>query len=252
MNRRVTVGELSASIAHELTQPLDAILHNSEAAELLLQKASPDLGELTEIVTDIKRDDRRATEVIRRLRRLLAKSPGETQELDLNAVVLEVFEFLTPQARAHRISLSTNLVPRPLLVRGDKVQLQEVILNPVMNAMEAVRSSGRAERAITGRTRLVDGAAAEVSIEDTGPGIAADKAQQIFEPFFTTKDAGMGMGLSIARTIVASHGGHISAATRREGGAAFRFALPLANAEPGTTSVPAAGTQDDSAVAAVQ
>lgn len=252
MNRRAAVGELSASIAHELTQPLGAILRNSEAGQAMLQTASPDLSELASIMTDIERDDQRASEVIKRVRSLLTKTPSETCEVDLNAVVLEVFEFLSPQARAHHVTLSTNLAPRPLLVSGDRVQLQQVILNLVMNGMEAIRSTGGEERKITARTTLVDSTSAEVAIEDSGPGIPPDKAQQIFEPFFTTKDRGMGMGLSIARTIVASHGGRIWAANRRERGAVLRFTVPLANLERGTRSAPAAANQADSTVAGSQ
>jgi signal transduction histidine kinase len=246
MNRRATVGELSASIAHELNQPLSAILHNSEAAQSMLHTASPDLSELTDIMTDIERDDRRAGEVIKRLRSLLTKTPGETHEVDLNEVVREVFELVAPQAAAYRVTLSTSLAPRPLVVRGDGVQLQQVILNLVMNGMEAIRNAASGERKITGRTTLVDGVSAEVAIEDSGPGIAPDKAQQMFEPFFTTKNTGMGMGLSIARTIVASHRGRIWAANRREGGAVLRFTVPLAKTERG--AVQTAANPADSAV----
>jgi len=246
MNRRATVGELSASIAHELNQPLSAILHNSEAAQSMLLTASPDLSELTDIMSDIERDDRRAGEVIRRLRSLLSKTPSETHEVDLNGVVREVFEFVAPQAAAYQVTLSTSLALRPLVVSGDWVQLQQVILNLVMNGMEAVRNAASGQRKITGRTMLIDGASAEVAIEDSGPGIPPDKAQQIFEPFFTTKDTGMGMGLSIARTIVASHRGRIWAANRREGGALLRFTVPLAKTE--RDAVQPAANQTDSAV----
>jgi signal transduction histidine kinase len=246
MNRRAAVGELSASIAHELNQPLSAILHNSEAARSMLHTASPDLSELTDIMTDIERDDRRAGEVIKRVRSLLTKTPSETHDVDLNEMVPEVFEFVAPQAAAYHVALSTSLAPQPLVVSGDWVQLQQVILNLVMNGMEAIRYAASGERKITGRTTLVDGASAEVAIEDSGPGIPPDKAQQIFEPFFTTKDTGMGMGLSIARTIVASHRGRIWAANRREGGAVLRFTLPLAKTERG--AVQTAANQADSAV----
>jgi signal transduction histidine kinase len=247
MNRLAAVGELSASIAHELNQPLSAILHNSEAAQSMLHTASPDLSELQDIMTDIERDDRRAGEVIKRLRSLLTKTPSETQEVDLNEVVREVFEFVVPQAAAYHVTLSTSLAPRRLLVGGDRVQLQQVILNLVMNGMEAIRNAASRERTITARTTLIDGASAEVAIEDSGPGIPPDKAQQIFEPFFTTKDTGMGMGLSIARTIIACHRGRIWAANRREGGAVLRFTVPLANTE--RDAVQTAANQADSAVA---
>jgi signal transduction histidine kinase len=232
MNRRSAVGELSASIAHELTQPLGAILRNTEAAEMMLEAASPvNLAELKDIMTDIGRDERRASEVIRRLRNLLAKAPTEAREVDLNEVVQEVIEVLSAQAAAYHVILTTNLASRPLLVGGDGIQLEQVILNLIMNALEAIRSSFSAERKITARTARLDGALAEVAIEDSGPGIPPDKAQQIFEPFFTTKESGMGMGLSIARTIVESHRGRIWAENRSEGGAVVRFTVPLSGTE---------------------
>ncbi len=172
VNRRSVVGELSASIAHELAQPLGAILHNTETAEIMLQAPAPlDVGELREIMTDIGRDQRRASEVIRRLRNLLAKAPTETREVDINAVVREVFDLLRSQAAAQQVSLDTSLTPGGLLVMGDGIQLEQVILNLVMNSVEAIRSSVSLERKIVARTRLVDGGSAEVEIEDSGPGI---------------------------------------------------------------------------------
>jgi signal transduction histidine kinase len=230
VNRRATVGELSGAIAHELGQPLGAILRNTEAAELLVQSPSLDLSELKEILRDIKRDDERAGEVIRRLRRLLAKAPLEPQEIDLNEMLSEVFDFLSAQASARAVTLSTSLAPQLPRVSGDRIQLQQVILNLVMNSMDAIGSAQRGERSIIGRTRLVDASSVEVSIEDSGPGIALDKLKQIFEPFFTTKASGMGMGLSIARTILESHGGQIWAQNLSSGGAVITFRLPLATA----------------------
>jgi signal transduction histidine kinase len=232
MNRRATVGELSGAIAHELNQPLGAILRNSEAAELILETPAPDIRELKEIVRDIKHDDERAGEVIRRLRQLLAKAPLESQEIELNAMLGEVFEFLSAQAAARRITLSTRMTPQAPRVDGDRIQLQQVILNLVMNAMDAIGGDRSGERAIIGRTLLAEGGFAEVSIEDSGPGIPTDKARQIFEPFFTTKTSGMGMGLSIARTIVERHGGRIWAENKKAGGAVFRFTLPLLGRQP--------------------
>ena len=237
MNRRSTVGELSASIAHELSQPLGAILRNTEAAELMLDARSQNLDDLKDILADIRRDEHRASEVIRRLRGLLAKAPVEAQEIDLNAMVREVFALLAAQALARGLSLSSSLDPRAPRVSGDRVQLQQVVLNLVINAMEAISSAGSAERTILGRTALRHDDAAEVSIEDSGPGISTGKAE-IFEPFFTTKDGGMGMGLSIARTIVENHGGHIWAENRPGGGALFRFRLPLARAAVNTDEKP--------------
>jgi signal transduction histidine kinase len=229
MNRRSTVGELSASVAHELQQPLTAILSNTEAAELILAQV-PGAGEVQDILADIKRDDLRASEVIKRLRRLLTKASPEAQEVNLNEVVREVVELLATQAAARHVSLSTNLALRAPRVSGDRVQLQQVVLNLVMNALDAIAAAHSAERRIIARTSVVDDTSAEVAIEDSGPGVATDKAERIFEPFFTTKDGGMGMGLSIARTIVESHGGRIWTTTQPGGGAVFLFSLPIARA----------------------
>ncbi|MBV9724967.1 MAG: ATPase [Gammaproteobacteria bacterium] len=228
MNRRSTVGELSASIVHEMNQPLAAILLNSRAAARMLDAPDPNLTSLKEIVDDISQLDQRASEVIKRLRSLLAKAPLEAQDLDLNEVVREVFQFLSSQARVRDITLSTSLDPRVPPLKADRIQLQQVVLNLVMNGLEAIGGAATGERRIVGRTAVMPGgSSAEVVIEDSGPGIPAEKLTQIFEPFFTTKDGGMGMGLSIARTIVQSHGGQIEVENRRNGGATFRVRLPL-------------------------
>jgi C4-dicarboxylate-specific signal transduction histidine kinase len=229
MNRRSTVGDLSASIAHELSQPLSAILRNSEAAELMLGTLCPDLACLREILGDIKRDEHRASEVIRRLRRLLTNAHFDTQEIDLNDVVREVFELLSGQASAGHIRLSTRLDPQAPCVAGDLIQLQQVILNLIMNSIEAIEGSASMERVIIGCTGVLDDTSVQISIEDSGPGLPLDMLNRMFEPFFTTKETGMGMGLSIARTIVESHGGNIWAENRRAGGAVLRFNLPLAS-----------------------
>jgi signal transduction histidine kinase len=213
----------------------------------MLQMASPDLSELKDIVSDIVRDEQRAYEVIKRLRSLLAKTPAEAEEVDLNAVVREVFEFLSAQAAARGVTLSTNLAAHSLYVRGDRIQLQQVILNLVINGMDAMGSRTSRERNITARTALLDGGSVEVAIEDSGSGLPANKAEQIFEPFFTTKDAGMGMGLAVARTIITSHGGRIWAEDRRGGGAVLRFTLPFAKTTP--SSVPAAVSQRETPAA---
>jgi signal transduction histidine kinase len=166
----------------------------------------------------------------------------------LNAVVREVFEFLSAQASARRITLTTALDPRAPRVNADRIQLQQVILNLVMNALEAIGNAAGGERRIVGRTAVLEDGRAEVAIEDSGPGIPADKVARLFEPFFTTKAAGMGMGLSIARTIIESHGGRIWAENCPSGGGAtFRFTLPLtrardaqalASAAPATRAAP--------------
>ena len=227
LNRQATAGELSASIAHEINQPLGAILNNAESASVLLNSPSPDLEEVKTILDEIRRDDQRASEVIRRLRRLLGKSAIEAQNIDLNETVREAFEFLSAQAAARKITLSSRLAQGPLRVSGDRIQLQQVILNLVVNGMESTVGATNGRREVTSSTS-VDEASAKISIADSGPGVPSDKLKAIFEPFFTTKGDGMGMGLSIARTIVETHGGRIWAENHTGGGAVFHVSLPLA------------------------
>jgi len=226
-NRQATAGELSSSIAHELNQPLGSILTNAETAELILQSPSPDIAELKEILADIKRDDLRANEVIQRLRSFLKRTPFETKDIDLNQVMREVFGFLAVQASARNVALYLQPTPGPLHVKGDPVQLQQVILNLIVNSMEAM-SAMPYGRAVIGRTDLNGGSAAVISISDSGPGIPPEKLAEVFDPFFTTKQQGMGIGLSIARTIMQAHRGRIWAENQREGGAVFHLSMPLA------------------------
>jgi signal transduction histidine kinase len=226
-NRQVTAGELSSTIAHELNQPLGAILTNAETAELILESPSPDLAELKEILADIRRDDHRASQVLERLRGFLKRAPFEIRDIDLNEIMREAFGFLTVQASARNVALYLQPVPGDLRVKGDPVQLQQVILNLVVNSMEAM-SSIPYGRAVIGRTELNGGSSAIISISDSGPGIPAEKLAHVFDPFFTTKKQGMGIGLSIARTIVQAHKGTIWAENQPEGGAVFRLSMPLA------------------------
>lgn len=226
MNRRATAGQLSVSIAHEINQPLAAILANTEAAEATSPSA-PTAQDLRELIKDIKHDALRASEVIKRLRRLLADVPSEPQNIDLNDVIRETFEFLSAQALSRRAALSTDLAVLAPQVLGDRIQLQQIILNLVLNALDAMGSIKAQERRIVAHTRLLDDTWAEVSIEDNGPGIPDESLEQIFDPFFTTKEDGMGMGLSIARAIVQSHGGRIWADNCNGGGAVFKFTLRL-------------------------
>jgi signal transduction histidine kinase/ABC-type uncharacterized transport system substrate-binding protein len=227
LNRQTTAGELSASIAHELNQPLGAILSNTETAELMLEKPSPDLDEIKAILTDIKRADQRASDVIGRLRRLFSKSGPDAQDVDLNEVVSEVVGILAAQAAAQGVTVSTRLTSHALILKGDRVQLEQVVLNLVANAIDALAGGDKDIRRISIRTDLVNEGTAELSVSDSGPGIRPDVLKQVFEPFFTTKDMGMGMGLAIASTIVKSHGGRIWAENQAGAGAIFRLTLPI-------------------------
>ena len=220
-----TAGELTASIAHEINQPLGSILTNAETAQAILKSPSPDMAELNEIVDDIVRDDRRASEVIRRMRSLLKKAPFELKSLDLNDIARETIEFLSTLA-SRKIELVSVITPSALPILGDRIQLQQVILNLVVNGIDAMKDTPSENRVISIRTSRVENFA-QLSVSDRGPGIPEDKLKEVFEPFFTSKAEGMGMGLSIARTIIEAHHGLISAKNRDHGGASFRIRLPL-------------------------
>jgi signal transduction histidine kinase len=221
-----TAGELTASIAHEINQPLGSILTNAETADAILQSSSPDIAELKDIVKDILQDDRRASEVIRRMRSLLTKAPFELKSLDLNDVAREAVEFLSTLAVARKVELISLITQNALPILGDRIQLQQVILNLVVNGIDAMKDTPSENRTISIRTSRVENFA-QLSVSDRGPGIPEDKLKEIFDPFFTSKAEGMGMGLSIARTIIEAHHGLIWAKNRDHGGASFRIRLPL-------------------------
>ena len=226
VNRFSTAGELTASIAHEINQPLGSILTNAETAKVILTSPSPDIVELNEIVDDILKDDRRATEVIRRMRSLLKKVPFEQKQFDLNEVVQETIRFLSALAVGRNFEMANVITPDALPILGDRIQLQQVILNLVVNGIDAMKDTPTENRIISIRTSCVDNFA-KLSVSDRGSGIPEDKLKEVFEPFFTSKAEGMGMGLSIARTIIEAHHGLISAKNRDRGGATFRIRLPL-------------------------
>jgi signal transduction histidine kinase len=226
VNRFSTAGELTASIAHEINQPLGSILTNTETAQVILRSPKPDIGEVLEILDDILQDDRRATEVIRRMRSLLKKAPFELKDLDFNNVVRDTVEFLSALAVGRKVQLVSRITPDALPILGDRIQLQQVILNLVVNGIDAMRDTSSENRIISIRTSRIDNFA-QLSVSDRGPGIPEDKLKGVFEPFYTSKAEGMGMGLSIAHTIIEAHNGQIWAKNRDHGGASFRIKLPL-------------------------
>jgi signal transduction histidine kinase/ABC-type uncharacterized transport system substrate-binding protein len=226
VNRFSTAGELTASIAHEINQPLGSILTNAETAEEILKSSSPDIAELREIISDIVHEDRRATEVIRRMRALLKKAPFEQKQFDLNEVVQETIRFFSALAVGRKFGMVNVITAEVLPVLGDRIQLQQVILNLVMNGIDAMSDMPSEDRFISIRTSRLENFA-ELSVSDRGPGIPEEKLREIFEPFFTSKAEGMGMGLSIARTIIEAHHGQISAINRDHGGASLQIQLPL-------------------------
>ncbi|HKY87769.1 MAG TPA: sensor histidine kinase [Pseudorhodoplanes sp.] len=227
INRHATAGEMSAAIAHELNQPLGAILNNAETAAILLDSSSFDVRELKTILADIRKDDERAGEIIRRLRALVSKKVVDFEHADLNAIARDALAIADIQARAQSITLHNNLSPADVPVSADSVQLQQVILNLAINAIEATNERQGAPREIVAHTALAENNTAEFRISDFGRGIPADKINRIFDPFFTTKAKGMGMGLSLSRTIIEAHGGKLWAENAIAGGAIFRFRLPL-------------------------
>ncbi len=232
VNRFSTAGELTASIAHEINQPLGSIMTNAETAQAILKSQSPDIAELPyiielkEIVNDILLDDRRAAEVIRRMRSLLKKAPFELKNIDLNNLVRETVEFLSSLAVGRKFELVSLTTQNALPILGDRIQLQQVILNLVVNGIDAMRDTPGENRIISIRTSRIENFA-QLSVSDRGSGIPEDKLKEVFEPFFTSKAEGMGMGLSIAHTIIEAHHGLISAKNRDHGGATFRIKLPL-------------------------
>ncbi len=231
MNRRVALGEMSASIAHELNQPLGAIYNNAGAAQILINADPPKLGEVVEILGDIKRDDQRASDIIARIRGFLRKSEFELRETNLNEAIDESMKTVAGEALDKDVVVKTEFEPRLPKVKTDRVQLQQVIVNLVLNAIEALQSTPSGRRMLTIRTRRADDKFAEVSVTDSGGGIAAELRPRIFEPFVTSKATGMGLGLAICRTIIEAHGGEIRAENAPGGGAVFRFTLPFASGQ---------------------
>ncbi|MGN7755239.1 sensor histidine kinase [Sinorhizobium sp. 22678] len=229
LNQSATAGALSASIAHELNQPLGAIRSNAEAAAVILRSERPDLELIEQILVDIQDDDQRAHDVISRMRGLLKKR-GEIdwQEFDLNEVTTSAIRILRGEAERRSVVVSSSQTPRQLPVRADRVHVQQVILNLATNAMDAMLEG--TERRLMLDTALTKDSKVELSISDTGRGIPDEQLASVFEPFYTTKPTGTGLGLSIARAIVETYGGKIWAANRPEGGAVFRVVLPLAGA----------------------
>ena len=224
-----TMGALAASLAHELNQPLAAILSNAQAGRRFLDAARPDLGEIRSILSDIVDDDKRAGEVIERLRELFRKGEQEFVSLDLNALVRDVVKLLGSDALIRRVRMHLDVAAEPLIVAGDRIQLQQVVLNLLVNAMDAMADCPTEERVVSVQTELCDGQTARVSIQDAGPGILTGQDDLLFEPFYTTKPTGMGMGLSISRSIIEAHGGLIWATNNPVRGATFSFAMPIRN-----------------------
>jgi PAS domain S-box-containing protein len=230
LNRVATLGELAGTLTHELSQPLAAVLTNAQVTRRLLDRTPLDLEELRSALDDIIRDNRRAASVIDRLRALLRNSETTQQPVSLSEVVREVLELAAGELMARRIRVSTDLPASIPTARGDRVQLQQVLLNLVLNACEAMSATPVPDRELSIRTGA-DGGSVWVTVSDRGSGIPEGQLERIFEPFVTLRPHGLGLGLAISRSIVAAHGGTIRAKHHAGAGATFHCRLPIGDPE---------------------
>jgi PAS domain S-box-containing protein len=227
VNRVSTIGQLTASIAHEVNQPLAGVIANAEACLRWLDRGTPDLDAARRSVEWVLDDGNRASEVIRRVRALANKTDIEKAPLDINVVVSEVIALVRRELISHRVSVRTEFAPALPMVLGDRVQLHQVIINLVMNGIEAMQSVTDRPRELVIRSSQDETHQVLVSVTDSGVGISAENADRVFNAFFTTKSSGMGMGLSICRSIMEAHGGRLWATVNVPRGATFQFTLPV-------------------------
>jgi len=225
LSRVTMLGELSGSLAHELNQPLTSILSNAEAAENYLAQEAPDLAQVREILADIVAEDERAGEVIRRLRLLLKKGEVQWQSLDANELVSEVLKLARSDLASRGVTVEAALAPDLAAIRGDGVQLQQVLLNLVMNACDAMADNDAKDRRLTVRTSPAGDDGVRIEVSDVGHGLPEGGAERAFERYFTTKPHGLGLGLSVCRTIITAHGGTLGATNNQGRGATFHCIL---------------------------
>jgi signal transduction histidine kinase len=228
VTRVSTVGQLASALTHELNQPLGAILRNTEAAELFLQSDPPNLDEVRAILTDIRRDDKRAGNVIDRMRTLYKRRAVTMNRVDLRELVEDTIALTRAEAAAKHVRLATQLPAVLPDAQGDRVHLQQVLLNLILNGMDAMIAIPQSRRSLSVRVQETKQGNLQMEVSDQGTGIAPDVAARIFEPFFTTKTNGMGMGLAISQTIIEAHGGDIWVESRAGEGTTFKFILPPA------------------------
>lgn len=225
VTRVATLGELAASLAHEINQPLTAILSNAQAAQYFMSKDCPEMDEVRQILDDIIEDDKRVSEVIRRMRALLKKGTARHERVSINDAVLESVALIDSASLHRGLSITTDLDAGSLMVRADPVQLQQVLFNLKVNAAAAMKNTPNTSRKLRITTAVQDDGTVRVSVTDSGSGIDEACIARIFEPFYTTKPGGM--GLSISQTIIKACGGTMGAFNNPEGGATFYFFLPV-------------------------
>jgi signal transduction histidine kinase/integral membrane sensor domain MASE1 len=226
------LGELSGSIAHELTQPLMAILANAEAARLLVAKDNPDLDEVAAALDEIVSEDNRAAAIIQHMRGLLKKGESKFQLVDLNELVVSTLRLVHSELVARHVNHQCDLTKTSPKISGDPVQLQQVLLNLIMNAIEAMNETSPSRRIVEIRTETSTGGKIRIGISDRGTGVAPAHEEQVFQPFFTTKEHGLGLGLTICSSIVQSHGGTLELANNRGEGATATLILPGGSSRP--------------------
>jgi two-component system sensor kinase FixL len=233
VTRISTMGELAASLAHELNQPLTAIMSNAQAAQRFMAANPADLEEVREILKDIVQDDSRASEVIQKMRGLVRKGEVVFVPLDIAEVIRDVARLVHSDAVLLNVDVAMELSFGLPLVRGDRVQLQQVVLNLMLNAFDAMKDCPVNERRVMLQAEQDGAGMTKVSVCDRGTGLGADKLDRIFQPFYTTKRDGLGMGLSISRSIIEDHGGHLWAENNPDRGATFCFTVPMGDGDEG-------------------
>ena len=226
MNRLSMMGELAASLAHEITQPIAAARNNAGAALNFLDRQPPDLGEVREALGCVVGDAYRAREIIDRIRDHIKKVPPRKDRFDLNEAISEVIVLARSAITKNEVLVQTRLAEGLFPIQGDRVQLQQVILNLVLNAVEAMSSVEAGPRELLISTEQTEANRVLVAVRDSGPGIDPEHVERVFEAFYTTKPRGLGMGLSICRSIIDAHGGRLWAETNEPRGAVFQFTLP--------------------------
>jgi C4-dicarboxylate-specific signal transduction histidine kinase len=230
-NRVATMGQLTGSIAHEINQPIAATVIGAQAALRWLGRQPPNLEEARESLAQIVKDGTRAGEIVGRIRDLIKKAPLRLDVLEINGLVREVIELTHGETMKHCVSVKVELAEGLPLIRGDRVQLQQVILNLIINAVEAMSGISEGARELLISTEKAKSGDVLVVVRDSGPGLAPAARERIFEPFYTTKTTGLGMGLSICRSIIEAHGGRLWASANEPRGAMLQFNLPFMGGE---------------------